>query len=156
MRGIPNPLSKRRLRHRKTLSRPVTKSERLRSKLMIIQHSFPTAPAKPVTIAVPARKKWEGLSVDRANLAQPGLITVDKGKVFGEGDGYTLEPGSIRRAFEEWRSLCISNRMQHSLLSNRLHSIKQKVRDLISGDSWETPSEPANQNGPLSRPHLNN
>ena len=117
---------------------------------------FSNGPAKPVTIAVPSRKKWEGLSVDRANLSQPGLITVDKGKVFGDAEGYTLEPGSIKRAFEEWRSLCISNRMQHSLLSNRLHAIKQKVRDLMSGDSWEAPSEPVNQNGPLSRPHLNN
>lgn len=117
---------------------------------------FSNGPAKPVTIAVPSRQKWEGLTVDRANLSQPGLITVDKGKVFGDGEGYTLEPGSIKRAFEEWRSLCISNRMQHSLLSNRLHTIRQKVRDLISGDSWEAPSEPSNHNGPLSRPHLNN
>ena len=46
----------------------------------------------------PSRKKGEGsLSVDRATLSQPGLITVDKGKVFGDAEGYTLEPGSIKR-----------------------------------------------------------
>ena len=67
---------------------------------------FSNGPAKPVTIAVPSGSQWEGLSVDRANLAQPGLIIMDKGKVYGDGEGYTIDPGSVKRAFDEWRQMC--------------------------------------------------
>ena len=117
---------------------------------------FSNGPAKPVTIAVPSGSQWEGLSVDRANLAQPGLTIMDNGKVYGEGEGYTIDPGSIKRAFDEWREMCVSNRMQSSLLSHRLHGVKQKLRDLLKGDKWDAPLEPKNLNGPLRRPHLQN
>ena len=89
---------------------------------------FSNGPAKPVTIAVPSGSQWEGLSVDRANLAQSGLIIMDKGKVYGDGEGYTIDPGSVKRAFDEWRKMCVSNRMQSSLLTHRLHGVKQKLR----------------------------
>ena len=117
---------------------------------------FSNGPAKPVTIAVPSGSQWEGLSVDRANLAQPGLIIMDKGKVYGDGEGYTIDPGSVKRAFDEWRKMCVSNRMQSSLLTHRLHGVKQKLRDLLQGDHWDAPTEPTNSNGPLRRPHLQN
>ena len=60
---------------------------------------FSFGQAKPVTIAVPSNGQWEGLSVDRANLGQPGLITIDKGKVHGPSEDYMLDPGTIKRAF---------------------------------------------------------
>ena len=117
---------------------------------------FSNGPAKPVTIAVPSGSNWEGLSVDRVNLAQPGLISLDKGKVYGDADGHTIDPGSVRRAFDEWRKVCISNRMQCSLLTHRLHSVKQKLRDLLQGKHWNAPLEPTSEGGPLRRPHLQN
>lgn len=117
---------------------------------------FSNGPAKPVTIAVPSGSQWEGLSVDRANLAQPGLIIMDKGKVYGDGEGYTIDPGSVKRAFDEWRQMCVSNRMQSSLLTHRLHGVKQKLRDLLQGDHWDAPTEPTSSPGPLRRPHLQN
>ena len=117
---------------------------------------FSNGPAKPITIAVPSGSTWEGLSVDRVNLAQPGLISLDKGKVYGDSDGHTIDPGSVRRAFEEWRKVCISNRMQCSLLTHRLHDVKQKLRDLLQGKHWNAPLEPKSDTGPLRRPHLQN
>lgn len=117
---------------------------------------FSNGPSKPITIAVPAGINWEGLSIDRTNLAQPGMIILDKGKVYGEGDGYTVDPGSIKRAFDEWRQMCVNNRMQSSLLSHRLHGVKQKLRDLIQGIHWTAPIEPTSSSGPLRRPHLQN
>ena len=117
---------------------------------------FSNGPAKPITIAVPAGNHWEGLSVDRINLAKPGLITLDNGKVYGEGSGYMLDPGSIKQAFDDWRVLCTSNRMQSSLLLDRLHGVRRKLRDILEGKHWEAPVEPTNINGPLRRPHLQN
>lgn len=117
---------------------------------------FSNGPAKPVTIAVPAGANWEGLSIDRTNLAQPGMIILDKGKVYGDGEGYTIDPGSVKRAFEEWRQMCVNNRMQSSLLTHRLHGVRQKLRDLLKGDHWTIPTEPTSSSGPLRRPHLQN
>jgi len=117
---------------------------------------FSNGPSKPITIAVPSGINWEGLSIDRTNLAQPGMIILDKGKVYGKGDGYTVDPGSIKRAFDEWRQMCVNNRMQSSLLSHRLHGVKQKLRDLIQGIHWNAPLEPTSASGPLRRPHLQN
>jgi hypothetical protein len=117
---------------------------------------FSNGPAKPVTIAVPAGDDWEGLSIDRTNLAQPGMIILDKGKVYGDGEGYTIDPGSVKRAFDEWRGMCVSNQMQSSLLTDRLHGVKQKLRDLLKGDNWSAPTEPTSLSGPLRRPHLQN
>lgn len=117
---------------------------------------FSNGPAKPITIAVPAGNHWEGLSVDRINLARPGLITLDNGKVYGEGTGYALDPGSIKQAFDDWRELCTNNRMQWSLLTDRLHGVRRKLRDILEGKHWEVPVEPTNINGPLRRPHLQN
>jgi hypothetical protein len=115
---------------------------------------FSFGQAKPVTIAVPSNGQWEGLSVDRANLGQPGLITIDKGKVHGPSEDYMLDPGTIKRAFDEWRSLCVSNRMQHSLLMGRLHCLRQTLHSLLTGAAWKAPKEPApTQLGPLNRPH---
>jgi len=117
---------------------------------------FSNGPAKPVTVAVPSGSKWEGISVDRINLSQPSLITIDKGKVYGDGPGYTLDPGTIKRAFHEWRELCVSNSMQYSLLADRLHGIRLKLDDLLNGMDWHAPRESISNMGPLSRPHLQN
>ena len=117
---------------------------------------FSNGPAKPITIAVPAGINWEGLSIDRTNLAQPGMIILDKGKVYGDGEGYTIDPGSVKRAFDEWRQMCVNNRMQSSLLTHRLHGVKQKLRDLLKGEHWSAPEKPTSSSGPLRRPHLQN
>ena len=118
---------------------------------------FSKGPAKPITIAVPTHGEWEGISIDRANIEQPGLTTIDQGKVFGEGTGYTLDVGSIKRAFNEWRTLCINNRMQWGLLMDRLHGANHSLENVISGKHWDVPDIPRNPAlGPLRRPHRNN
>ena len=60
---------------------------------------FSNGPSKPLTIAVPNRGEWEGLSIDRLDLGQPGISTVMKGKVYGDGSGFHLDHDSIKRAF---------------------------------------------------------
>jgi hypothetical protein len=118
---------------------------------------FSKGDAKPITIAVPTHGEWEGISVDRANIEQPGLVTVDHGKLCGPGHGYTLDPGSVKRAFDEWRSLCINNRMQWGLLMDRLHGANQSLHNVMNGEQWTIPKIPENGTlGPLRRPHRNN
>ena len=118
---------------------------------------FSKGPAKPITIAVPTQGEWEGISVDRANIEQPGLTTIDQGKVSGQGSGYTLDSGSIKRAFSEWRTLCINNRMQWGLLMDRLHGANRSLHDVMAGKHWDIPEIPRNPAlGPLRRPHRNN
>jgi hypothetical protein len=118
---------------------------------------FSKGPSKPITIAVPTHGEWEGISIDRANIEQPGLTTVDQGKVCGPEPGYTLDPGSVKRAFDEWRSLCINNRMQWGLLMDRLHGATQSLLNVMNGKQWKVPEVPRNQAlGPLRRPHRNN
>ena len=53
---------------------------------------FSMGPAKPVTVAVPSRTKWEGLSIDRCNLSTPGLRALDVGKVSLNAKGSCLIP----------------------------------------------------------------
>ena len=60
---------------------------------------FSMGPAKPITVAVPTRTKWEGLSIDRCNLSTPGLRALDAGK-FPQRDS------------------CLIPRLLHSLLMN--------------------------------------
>ena len=102
---------------------------------------FSNGPSKPLTIAVPTLNEWEGLSVERSNLAQPGLQTLKAGKVFGNKPGIFLDHGSIKRAFAEWRQLCIQNRLQWGLLIDRLQGVcrtswrSRRVRHGISRGS---------------------
>jgi len=118
---------------------------------------FSQGVSKPITIAVPNLGEWEGVSIDRANIEQPGLTTIDHGKVYGSGGGYSLDTGSVKRAFDEWRSLCINNRMQWGLLMDRLHGANQSLRNVISGKDWDIPPIPESQAlGPLRRPNRNN
>jgi hypothetical protein len=118
---------------------------------------FSKGQSKPITIAVPTQGEWEGISVDRANIDQPGLTTVDLGKLCGSGTGYTLDPGSVKRAFDEWRSLCINNRMQWGLLMDRLHGANQSLFNVMNGKKWKVPKIPeSGALGPLRRPHRNN
>jgi len=118
---------------------------------------FSNGPAKPITVAVPNRNEWEGISVERPNLSQPGLSTVLAGKVDGEKEGVFLDAGSINRAFDEWRSLCINNRLHWAALMDRLHGVKRKLADLANGLDWSPPAFPNEQaTGPLRRPNRNN
>jgi hypothetical protein len=118
---------------------------------------FSKGPSKPITIAVPTHGEWEGISIDRSNIEQPGLTTVDLGKVCSSGPGYTLDPGSVKRAFDEWRSLCINNRMQWGLLMDRLHGAHQSLLNVMNGKKWRIPQVPKSGTlGPLRRPHRNN
>ena len=129
----PNPLSKRR-RAQKNFESARDKIRKIAVETYDNTTLF-QRPAKPVTIAVPA--KGEGLSVDRANLA-PGLITVDKGKFLAKETAIhssLVVSGSLR----EWRSLCIVT-MQHSLWAAACIQLTG-VRDLISGDYLGTPSD---------------
>jgi len=118
---------------------------------------FSNGPAKPITIAVPSIDSWEGLSIDRADLGKPGIQTVDRGKVFGDSPGLFLDAGSIKKAFSEWRSLCINNRLQWGLLVDRLHCMNRSFEKFRKVKKWHIPlfsSKP--QFGPLSRPNRNN
>ena len=118
---------------------------------------FSNGPAKCITVAVPAKVHWEGISIDRANISQPGLIVVQNGKVHGDSEGYFLDSGSIKRAFNEWRSLCINNRMQWGLLMDRLHGVHRKLAQIKNGLAWEIPNFPSDpKSGPLRRPNRNN
>lgn len=118
---------------------------------------FCDGPSKPVTIAVPCLGEWEGLSIDRADLGQPGIKTTLNGKIHGDGPGFFLDPGSIQRAFEEWRLLCIYNRLSSGMLLDRLHSLKKIYTKSENGRLWNMPDFPIdNSFGPLRRPHRNN
>jgi hypothetical protein len=118
---------------------------------------FSNGPAKPITVAVPTLNSWEGVSIDRANLKQPGLQTVNSGKVFGSSPGFFLDAGSIKKAFIEWRSLCIHNRLQWGLLVDRLHGVNRSFEKFRKERNWRVPSFPSkSQLGPLKRPNRNN
>ena len=58
---------------------------------------FSNGPSKPVTIAVPSSNAWEGINIDRSNLNQPGLQVVDKGKVYGNSQGFFLIQDPLQR-----------------------------------------------------------
>lgn len=118
---------------------------------------FSNGPSKPVTIAVPSIDSWEGINVSRADLKQPGLQTVDKGKVYGESNGFFLDTGSISRAFREWRGLCIQNRLQWGLLIERLHGINRSLEKFRKNGYWRIPAFSSKPKlGPLRRPNRNN
>lgn len=118
---------------------------------------FSDGPAKSITVAVPSGNHWEGISIDRANLAQPGLKVVQNSKLHGTSPGFFLDSGTIKRAFNEWRNLCINNRMQWGLLMDRLHGVHRKLAQINKGQPWEIPSFPSGPgNGPLQRPNRNN
>ena len=118
---------------------------------------FSNGPSKPLTIAVPNRGEWEGLSIDRSDLGQPGISTVMKGRVYGEGSGFHLDHDSIKRAFSEWRSLCTDNRLNWGMLADRLHGISSIYKKICDGGSWQLPAFPLDpKQGPLRRPHRNN
>ena len=59
--------------------------------------------------------------------------TVDQGKLCGPAPVTTLIPGSVKRAFDEWRLLCINNRMQWGLLMDRLHGANQSLSNVMNG-----------------------
>lgn len=118
---------------------------------------FSIGKAKPITIAVPSIGRWEGLSVDRANLGQPGMVTIDKGKVFGSSSHYHLDAASVKRACDEWRSLCMSNRMQWGLLTDRLKGIVNCLLNFDRHRPWKVPIQGNSLViGPLRRPNQNN
>jgi hypothetical protein len=118
---------------------------------------FSTGPAKPVTVAVPARTHWEGLSIDRCNLSSPGFRAVDIGKVSPDAEGLLLDPESFSIAFQEWRIMCAVNRMQWHLIYSRWRSIVSTLKYLLGGRRWTPPPFPDDcLEGPLKRPHLDN
>ena len=118
---------------------------------------FSEGTSPPVVIAVPAVGKWEGLAVDRANLGTPGMIAIETGKVHGSAPGLFLDEGSVQRALKDWRKLCLSNRMQWGMLTERLHRIKKRSDSMETDDSWTVPLSPESlsEDG-LRRPHRDN
>ena len=118
---------------------------------------FAVGDAPPVVVAVPASGDWEGLALDRANIGTPGMIAIETGKIHGPGTGLYLDEGSIGRALDDWRRLCISNRLQWGLLVERLHRIERRQRSVAMGEPWRVPSTPeSNGNDGVRRPHLGN
>ncbi len=118
---------------------------------------FSNGPSKPITIAVPNRGEWEGIDLTRPDLGLPGMKTVLNGKVHGDSKAFFLDSPSIRRAFDEWRTHCIENRLLWGNLMDRLRGVHRKLSELRDGGSWTLPFFPTNpQNGPLRRPNRNN
>lgn len=118
---------------------------------------FANGPSKEITIAVPNRGEWEGLSITRPDLDLPGMKTVLNGKVHGDSDDFFLDSPSIRRAFHEWRTHCIENRLLWGNLKDRLHGVFRKLTELDKGGKWMLPLFPSDPKiGPLRRPNRNN
>ena len=111
----------------------------------------------PVVVAVPTAGEWEGLALDRVNIGTPGMIAIETGKVHGNGPGLRLDEGSVRRALEDWRKLCLSNRLQWGLLTERLHRIDRRQRSVAMGEPWRVPPSPESTgNNGVRRPHQSN
>lgn len=118
---------------------------------------FSNGPSKAVTIAVPNRGEWEGIDITRPDLNLPGIKTVLNGKVHGDSEDFFLDSPSIRRAFDEWRTHCIENRLLWGNLKDRLHGVFRKLTELDKGGKWSLPRFPNNPKlGPLRRPNRNN
>ena len=118
---------------------------------------FSNSPSKPIVVAVPTLGTWEGLTIDRCDLSSPGFSSIEVGKVAPFATGLLLDPQSISLSFEEWRSLCVQNRLQWSLLSGRLFEVTHSLIDRTLAGDWSAPLFPEhNSDGPLRRPHRNN
>ena len=118
---------------------------------------FANGPSKAVTIAVPNRGDWEGINITRPDLSLPGIQTVLKGKVHGDSKDFFLDSASIRRAFDEWRTHCIENRLLWGNLKDRLHGVFRKLTEVDQGGKWTLPRFPSDPKlGPLRRPNRNN
>ena len=118
---------------------------------------FSNGPAKPITVVVPTRTRWEGLSIDRANILSPAFMAIDGGKVSPTADGLLLDPQTFSQAFEEWRNLCGNNRLQWHLVYQRWQSIVSTLKHFLGGLRWTAPPFPGDPgSNPLRRPHLGN
>ena len=115
---------------------------------------FSNGPSNPIIVAVPTPYYWEGLSIERCDISQPGFISIDKGKVSPHAEGLMLDGQSISRSFTEWRRMCASNRMQWQLLKERMALIVRSMSLIASGKDWALPQFPEDSStGPLQRPH---
>jgi hypothetical protein len=118
---------------------------------------FSIGPAKPITVAVPTRSRWEGLSIDRANIQSPAFLAIDGGKVSPNADGLLLDPQTFSQAFKEWRILCASNRLQWYLVYQRWQWIVSTLKHFLGGRRWTAPPFPDDSgSSQLRRPHLDN
>ncbi len=118
---------------------------------------FSNGPSEPIAVAVPTLGTWEGLSINRCDISTPGLKSVDVGKVVPREYGLLLEPASVELSFSEWRKLCIHNRLQWSLLSERLYQVTHPMMQSARNGLWRSPDFPEQlPDGPLRRPHRNN
>jgi len=118
---------------------------------------FSNGPSEPIVVAVPTLGTWEGLSINRCDISTPGLKSVDVGKVVPGEYGLLLEPASVEISFSEWRKLCIHNRLQWSLLSERFYQVAQPMMESARNGQWMSPDFPEQiPDGPLRRPHRNN
>jgi len=118
---------------------------------------FSMGESKPITIAVPAGKVWEGLSIDRCNLKTPGFDALNAGKVSPSAKGLLLDPETFTLVFKEWRHLCAGNRLQWHLVYSRWQSIVSTLKYFLGGRRWTPPLLPdETKQGGLRRPHLDN
>ena len=118
---------------------------------------FSIGESKPITIAVPAGKVWEGLSIDRCNLRTPGFDTMNAGKVSPAAKGLLLDAEAFTLVFKEWRYLCAGNRLQWHLVYSRWQCIVSTLKYFLGGRRWTPPLLPdETKQGGLRRPHLDN
>jgi len=118
---------------------------------------FSMGASKPITIAVPVGKAWEGLSIDRCNLKTPGFDALNAGKVSPSAKGLLLDPETFTLVFKEWRYLCAGNRLQWHLVYSKWQSIVSTLKYFLGGRRWTPPLLPdESKRAGLKRPHLNN
>ena len=118
---------------------------------------FSIGEAPPVVVTVPSSGEWEGLALDRANLGTPGMISIETGKIHGSSPGLYLDEGSIRRALDDWKKLCITNRLQWGMLVERLHRIDRRQKSIAMGETWTVPPSPEELgHDGIRRPHQSN
>ena len=113
--------------------------------------------AEPVTVVVPAKYHWEGLSIDRCDILKSGLLTIDRGKISPTADGLLLDAETFGKAFGEWRSLCAHNRLQWHLVFQKWQGVVRTLKNFLGGSRWTPPPFPKDDDpGPLKRPNLQN
>ena len=118
---------------------------------------FSMGPSKPVTVVVPAKYHWEGLSIDRCDILKSGLLTIDRGKISPTADGLLLDAETFGKAFGEWRSLCAHNRLQWHLVFQKWQGVVRTLKNFLGGSRWTPPPFPKDDDpGPLKRPNLEN
>ena len=115
---------------------------------------FSVGPAKPVTVIVPAKNHWEGLSIDRCNLKKPGLSAIEVGKVSPSANGSYLTSHLVPllRSGECFVRKSLTMALALPKVEDCPH-----ITGFLGGRRWTPPPSPVTMHlGLLSNPNLLN